>query len=439
MKSARRIFFQLFLMLIALFLLVFMLQTISGKELKTIEAKAAYDVSSATRGDLLFNEFYQTFSTVDSTTFLQKLGKSTTKESAQWSMSQLGSPEFPVSAYIIEYVTVNHAGEKIPCSGVVLIPEKTDATPMPLLVYQHATIMTNGTAPSISIQKASGESNTMAGAFASDGYVVAISDYVGTGQPNCLKYPSEYLFADSEAANGVDILIATQHLLEQLKLSTNGQLFLSGYSEGGQAVSALAELIQNDYPQYPVTAAVFMEGPYNMNAAMNNFLETPGGVIMDGRPGGSLVCAKAIYAYQQIYNWGTMDAIFNKPYDTRVEKNFANPATPLIILASNYPKETDNMFTAAFLSSAKDGDVSQDIAANDTDNWVPQMPVTFLTSSEDGLIPASVTENAYEKMLAAGGNVKMSYTQYPLNHLQNYMQAIVQSKGIFDSYVNATN
>jgi len=141
---------------------------------------------------------------------------------------------------------------------------------------------------------------------------------------------------------------------------------------------------------------------------------------MDGRPGGSLVCAKAIYAYQQIYNWGTMDAIFNKPYDTRVEKNFANPTTPLITLASNYPKETDNMFTSAFLASAKDGDVSQDIAANDTDNWVPQMPVTFLTSSADGLIPASVTENAYEQMLAAGGNVKMSYTHFLLFLISNY-------------------
>ena len=59
--------------------------------------------------------------------------------------------------------------------------------------------------------------------------------------------------------------------------------------------------------------------------------------------------------------------------------------------------------------------------------------------SQDGLIPASVTENAHQKMLAAGGNVKMSYTQYPLNHLQNYMQAVAQSKGIFDSYVNASN
>ena len=59
--------------------------------------------------------------------------------------------------------------------------------------------------------------------------------------------------------------------------------------------------------------------------------------------------------------------------------------------------------------------------------------------SQVGLIPASVTENAHQKMLAAGGNVKMSYTQYPLNHLQNYMQAIAQSKGIFDSYVNASN
>lgn len=436
MKTNKKLFFKLVILVISVSLIILALYTISTRAMGMIESKAFSDVSNANRGDLTYHLLCKNFTTIDATDFITKAGKGTTTQSAQWAISQLGTSKYSVNAYIIEYVSINSKGEKIPVSGVVLIPEKPDPSAMPLLVYQHATIMSNGKAPSNSIMESSGQSNTLLGSFATDGYIVAMSDFVGTGQPNCLKYPSEYLVAASEAANGVDMLIATEQLLKELKITTNGQLFLSGYSEGGQAVSALADLIQNDYPQYPVTAAVFMEGPYNMNTVMNNLLETPGGVILDDAAVGSLICAKAIYAYQGIYNWGSMEMIFNKPYDQRTSKNFSQPNTSMIQLAVDFPKDTSKMFTGSFLTSAKTGEASTDIAANNTDNWVSKMPVTFLTSSADTLIPGSVTQATYEKMLNAGGNVTMNYTQFPLNHLQNYLQAIVQSKGIFDGYIN---
>lgn len=434
MKNHKKTVFQLVLLLALSFATIQILQTISVKETGVIETPSKETLINANRGDITFQRFYKTFTPADAVAFIKKAGKGTTPESAKWSTAQLGAPKYSVNAYIIEYVSIDHQGEKIPVSGIVLVPQLTE--PMPLLVYQHATILENSKAPSVSISSHSGQSNTLLGSFASYGYIVAMSDFVGTGQPNCLNYPSEYLYADSEAANGVDMLIATEQLLEQLKISTTGQLFLSGYSEGGQAVSALADLIQSDYPQYPVTAAVFMEGPYEMNTVMNNLLETPGGVILDGAAVGSLICAKAIYAYQNIYDWVSMTAIFNKPYDMRVAKDFDNPNTSMITLAVNFPKNTDQMFSDAFLTNVKSGPASSDIAANNTDNWVPKMPVTFLTSSADTLIPGAVTQGTYEKMLNAGGNVTMATTQYPLDHLQNYLQSIVQSRNIFDNYLN---
>lgn len=434
MKSTKKVIFQLILLVVALFAIVQILQIISVNETGNLEAPSKEVLMSADRGDITYQKFYQTFTSADAATFIKNAGKATTSESAKWSTDQLGPPTNSVDAYIIEYVSINHNGEKIPVSGVVLIPQQT--TPMPLLVYQHATILENSKAPSVSITSDSGQSNTLLGSFACNGYIVAMSDFVGTGQPNCLNDPSEYLYADSEAANGVDMLIATEQLLAQLKVKTNSQLFLSGYSEGGQAVSALADLIQSDYPQYAITAAVFMEGPYNMNAVMNNLLETPGGVILDGTAVGSLICAKAIYAYQNIYNWGPMNAIFNPPFDTRIAKDFGKPNTAMVKLAIDFPKNTDNMFYSSFLTNVKSGPASIDIAANNTDNWVPKMPVTFLTSTADTLIPGTIAQATYEKMLSAGGNVTIDNTQFPLNHLQNYLQAIVQSKGIFDGYKN---
>lgn len=433
MKYYKKTILKLVLLLFVFVAVIQILQIFSTKETGWIETPTKEKLINANRGDITYQRFYKTFTTVDAVNLIKKAAKGTTSESAKWSVNQLGSPTYSVDAYIIEYVSIDHTGEQIPVSGVVLIPQQAD--PMPLLIYQHATILENSQAPSISITSDSGQANTLLGSFASHGYIVAMSDFVGTGQPNCVKYPSEYLYADSEAANGVDMLIATEQLLEQLKVKTNGQLFLSGYSEGGQAVSALADLMQSDFPQYPVTAAVFMEGPYNMNTVMNNFLDTPGGIVLDGMAVGSLICTKAIYTYQNIYDWGAMDTIFNKPYDTRVSSDFSKPNTSMIKLGVDFPKETDDMFIPSFLANAKTGAVSTDIATNNTDNWIPQMPVTFLTSSADTLIPGAVTQATYEKMLNAGGNVSMETTQYPLNHLQNYLQSIIQSKGIFDGYL----
>lgn len=433
MKPKKKLILQLVLLLFTVSMAILIIQKTSIKATGIIENSSQKTINEGTSGDLTYQHLVKTYTPGDAANFIKQAGKGTTAESAKWSEDQLGSPKYSVDAYIIEYISIDHNGNKIPVSGVVLIPQKANS--MPILVYQYATILEKSKSPSESITSASGQSNTLLGSFACDGYIVAMSDFVGTGQPNCLKYPSEYLYAKSEAANGVDMLTATKQLLEKLKVTTNGQLFLSGYSEGGQAVSALANLIQSDYPQYPVTAAVFMEGPYNMSAVMNNLLETPGGVILDGAAVGSLICAKAIYAYQNIYNWGTIESIFNEPYATRVQNDFSKPNTSMIKLAMDFPKDTDKMFNASFLDSAKTGTASTDIAANNTDNWVPKMPVTFLTSTADTLIPGSVTQATYEKMLDNGGNVTMGTTQFPLNHLQNYFQAIVQSKGIFDGYL----
>ena len=399
-----------------------------------------YLISESKQGDLLDYHYLKTFTPEEAMNYINTAGKATTKESATWVKEQLGEANYFVDAYIVEYASVNSKNDIIPVSGVVLIPQEKEGVLMPLLVYQHGTIIKNNAAPSISIasksDKATGQSNTLLGSFAAYGYIVAMTDYAGTGQENCLAYPSEYLFSKSEGENGVDILIVTDQLLKEMGVMRSENLFIAGYSEGGQAVSAMGEQLQNNYPEYKVTAAAFMEGPYDMNETMNSLLKTPGGIALGGEPVGSLICAKAIYAYKNIYDWGAMNTVFNHPYDKRVEKQFSNPNTSAIILGLSYPINTQKMFQASFLDNAENGSVAADIAKNNTDDWIPEMPVTIMTSSADTLIPDTIAKKTYEKMLNAGGNVRLEYTKYPLNHLENFLQSIVQAKGIFDGHIN---
>ena len=51
------------------------------------------------------------------------------------------------------------------------------------------------------------------------------------------------------------------------------------------------------------------------------------------------------------------------------------------------------------------------------------MPVVFLTSKVDTLIPDYITGIAYQYMKGVGGNVTLEFTGLPLNHLQNGMPA----------------
>ena len=378
------------------------------------------------RGALLTTNLFnnETFSTNQCEQFIQSAG--TTAQAIAWAEKQV-TPQYPVQAYQITSTSLDHRGSNIPVSGVVLVPQATG--PLPLLVYQHATILENTSAPSA--VTGSGQTKALMSVFASGGgYVVAMPDFVGTGLVT--NYPSEYLYAASEAANGVDIISATQTLLNDLKIQTNGELFLSGYSEGGQAVSALAAVLQSN--NVPVTAAALMEGPYNMTAVMGNFLSNS--VILDLLPVGSLISAKAIYAYDHIYPWGPLSGIFRFPYAARVQKSFGVPNPSILNLALSFPYSTSSMIKPSFLDDVMSGQPGTDIAENDTDNWVPSaFPVTILTSLSDTLIPPVVAIDTYNKMLDAGSTtVRFNHSEFPLNHLQNFFPSIVQSKLLFDKY-----
>lgn len=380
----------------------------------------------ATRGALLSSAWYgnHTFTLDEIFGHIDEAG--TTADAPALAKQQIGAPRYAVRACQTVYTSVDHTGQEIPVSGVVLVPQRPGS--LLLLFYQHATIIENKSAASDVGN--SGQTKALMGAFATAGYLVAMTGYVGTGLET--QYPGEYLYAASESANGADTIPAMQTLLGQLGVQRNGQLFLSGCPEGGQAVSALAELLQAGYPQYPVTAAAFMEGPYDMTTVMNTFLDTPGGVTPDDMPVGTLISAKAVCAYQNIHNWGPMAPIFRCPNDRRVQEDFSRPNPPILQLAVDFPADTRSIFEPAFLASARSGQAAAGIAANNTDDRIPRVPVTFISSTGDTLVLCAVTQGTSTRMRDQGGTVSLLTTHYPPNHLQKYFPAVALSRTVFD-------
>lgn len=76
--------------------------------------------------------------------------------------------------------------------------------------------------------------------FTVDGYVVAFTDYIGLRHGEKFHL---YQHAVTEAMASVDFIKAIQQLLSNLKIETNCQLFLTGYSQGGHASIATHKYI----------------------------------------------------------------------------------------------------------------------------------------------------------------------------------------------------
>jgi len=374
----------------------------------------------AERGTLVSDNWYKSkiYTTSMSNKYIESV--KITPAAKTWCIKTLGAPQYNVKAYQIVYISVDHSGKEIPVSGVVLVPQTNSDAPLPLLVYQHGTIIDNSGMPSG--MDSSDEAKLLFATFATRGYVVAMTDYVGCGLETSV--PNEYLYAASEAANGVDIIKATSQLLQKLKMTSYSKLYVTGYSEGGQGASALSSLIQENYPQYTVQAAALMEGPYNMTELLNYFLK-PGGVTSSGRSSGSIVSTKALYSYNNIYNWGGMSNIFVPPYAVKVNNIFSKLNPSVLSLAMAFPADTRKMLTNDFYTSVQSGSAGIEIASNDTDNWVPKMKTYITSSNADTLIPDTVALNTYNKMKAAGGNVVFQYTPFPLDHLPNFLPSLV--------------
>ncbi|MCX7971078.1 MAG: hypothetical protein N3A57_05905, partial [Negativicutes bacterium] len=341
---------------------------------------------------------------------------------------QIGPARYDVTAYQMVYTSVDHLEREVPVSGAVLVPAVPDQPALPLLIFLHATIFDNRSAPSN--VDSSAQARAAMAVFAAAGYIVVMPDYIGSGLVTGV--PDEYLYSRTAAANGLDTIVAARQLLVRLAVSTSGRLFVAGYSEGGAAASALGRLLQAHCRQYRVTALAMMAGPYDMAATVRHLLDAPGGVRIGPLPVGSMICARAVQAWNRIYRWDSSGDIFRPPYRQRVAGDFARPDLPFWHFLLYYPAVTRQLFSDEFLARAAAGPVADDIAANSTDDWLPEMPTAIICSDGDTLIPPAVARATYDKMKAGGGRVTLLTAVYPRDHLDDFWPALALARTFFD-------
>jgi pimeloyl-ACP methyl ester carboxylesterase len=180
-------------------------------------------------------------------------------------LSLSGTPVCDILIYNIQYATVGGPNEGTTASGALMVPTGLGANctgARPIVLYAHGTT-TDRAFNMANLQNA--ETLFLAALFASHGYIVVAPNYAGYDTSTLPYHP--YLIADQESKDMIDALTAARTALPFASATLakdNGQLFITGYSQGGYVAMATHRAMQA--AGMKVTASAPMSGPYALAA-----------------------------------------------------------------------------------------------------------------------------------------------------------------------------
>ena len=241
------------------------------------------------RGTLLQNPI-QLLSTLTAPNLLLELNLAANQQL----LSLSGSPVCDILIYDISYETVGGANEPTTASAALLIPTGVGANctgARPMVLYAHGTT-TDRAFNMANLQNT--ETLSLAALFASKGYIVVAPNYAGYDTSTLPYHP--YLIADQQSKDMIDGLAAARTALPLASATLtkdNGQLFITGYSQGGYVAMATHRAMQA--AGMKVTAAAPMSGPYSLGAFVD-------AVFYGHVNGGATVSSTLLLtAYQKAY------------------------------------------------------------------------------------------------------------------------------------------
>ena len=303
------------------------------------------------------------------------------------------NPKFPVSKLKFSYETVDPFGLPIRASGLLVVPQGAPG-PLPLVSIQHGSIALRSDAPS--------QSSTIfeykAGlAFATLGYVAVVPDYLGFGDSP--GYQS-YIHAQSMATCVVDALRAARTLCASNQITLNGQLFLFGYSQGGQATMATHRELETFHTnEFSVTGSAPSAGAYDVGGV------TVEAILANPSYDNPWYFPIVLASFLPIYNLaGTLEGLLAEPYRRTLprlldgahssgELNDAMPRDPFQILRPD--------FQADFRTNANNP-LRLAFRDNHLHDWTPQTPMKMLQCSGDQDVIFANAQVAYQSFINRG-------------------------------------
>jgi len=317
-----------------------------------------------------------------------------------------GAAKCDVSLREVVYNTAGPDGKMYQVSSAVLVPGGTGcAGPYSVVSYNRGTevvkarTMASATDP---------ETGLLMGMLAAQGYVVVATDYLGFAKSNHDYHP--YLHAESQASTTIDAVIAANSVLGKLGVSTNGKVFLTGYSQGGHASMATQKVLEaSPALGVKVTAAGHMSGPYNLSGAF-----VAGLSFLPSGTGGSTVFTPYLTGgYQKIYRnlYTATTDLYKAPYATGIENLLPGTLTfNQLFTTGKLPAALGDLLTPKAIGDVTDTNsgLRKALDANTLLGWKPAAPVLLCGGSKDPVVLFAVnTTVSAQNITSLGGTVSV--------------------------------
>ncbi|WP_240468278.1 alpha/beta hydrolase [Streptomyces dangxiongensis] len=305
---------------------------------------------------------------------------------------------YGVLAYRVTYRTVDPQGRPTTATGLLSVPSGGGRR-LGLVSDTHGTMANRAYAPSVAE-----DARTRSYLFAATGRAVAAPDYLGLGEG-----PGRHPYMDTRSAvtASVDMLRAARTASRLLGRSLDRDLYVTGFSQGGQVAMALARAVQGgDAAGFRLKAVAPVAGPYDLQGT-----EEP--ALTDGRVNnvsGVFYLSYFLVAQNRLHPiYKDPAEVFRQPYAGRVEGLFDGRHKDEDIVRQLAPT-VRKLLTDRFYRELRKpaGGLLEALRANGhACDWKPDVPVRLYAGNRDTDVPIGNARTCARTLAGRGARVRV--------------------------------
>ncbi|MEO0733411.1 MAG: hypothetical protein AAFZ52_11290 [Bacteroidota bacterium] len=299
-----------------------------------------------------------------------------------------------IDFYRVEYLTESPAGNTVTASGMIALPQEQTTTGM--AVVHQATVLNAADVPSLQTNRTGFDPFPLA--LGGTGLAVLLPDNIGYGTSANILHP--YQHAATYGRCGYDMIRAGLELFANQEISHDGQLYVTGYSAGGDATLAVHRWVEEN-SDLAVTLSVPGGGAYDKLAVAKTFAD------YDGELSLAPLFVWIIQTYDDLYG---LDRPWSAYLTADNAAKISGSPEGQQWLQLGLDQNPQELFAPAFREAIlNDSDAAFRAALldNDLTSWQPEGVVVLLHGAEDLAVPVVGARNALRFLQADDNTVEL--------------------------------
>ena len=302
---------------------------------------------------------------------------------------------YNVSMYKVVYNTIDPYGNEVIASGVIGYPENLNQA-FPMISWQHGTEVRRENVSS------NNGFNILSLWLTTRGYIFLEPDYLGLGEsellhPYCMKDPSAWTTIDLIRSAKTFFNNEDENIF--YPITSNNDLILFGYSEGGYVSMAAHYILENqNINEFNLLASFPMAGPYDLSGIMVDLMLTQEPY---GEP---YYLPYVLVPYINYYELGALSEYFLPDYAEMFEYlfngeysgSYINSIMPEIPIEVLLPSVIEDF------TNDSSHPLRLKLFENNLWDWSPNADMYLFHGLGDELIPYENSELAYNSFINSG-------------------------------------